>query len=206
MEGINMIFPVKTIFPWFSAVFAKSFSTSFNSFLVIFNGIHLPVLISCVILTPVRCHLAYLPLTDGRRWVRGLGQRGLCSAKSLIQPTLTSGSAGGVGGWQCLILPVLSQQSTAYWGTSKAALIISRVCSQQAGQRVSSEATVLDLEMAVFCWVLTWSPLCVHPCTSFTTISHGGSPQWPHFNTEVWIYFYLTISYTHTFNCKQERI
>lgn len=81
-----------------------------------------------------------------------------------------------------MILPVLSQQRTAHLGASKAALITSRVCSQQAGQRVSSEATLLDLEMAVFCWVLTWSPLCVHPCTSFTTISHGGSPQWPHFN------------------------
>ena len=78
MEGINMIFPVKTIFPWFSIVFAKSFSTSFNSFLVIFNGIHLPVLISGVILTPVRCHLACLPLTDGRR-ESGVWGRGACA-------------------------------------------------------------------------------------------------------------------------------
>lgn len=115
----------------------------------------------------------------------GVWGRGACTLLIILPTTLTSGNAGGVGGgdvWLCQCF----HTEHCILGASKAALIISWVCSQQAGQRVdrlvSSEAALLDLEMAAFSWVLTWSPLCVHPYTSFTTASHWGSPQWPHFN------------------------
>lgn len=186
MEGINMIFSSENHFfhgfPLYLLNLFQHLLTVFWSFLMEFtcySSSHMWFWPQSVAILPT-----FPKQTGGVR--SGVWGRGACTLLITLPTTLTPGSAGGAGGWRCVTLPERSQWSSAYWGASEAALIISRVCSQQAGQRVSrlvsSKAALLGLETAAFSWVLTWSPLCVHPYTSFTPKSHWGSPQWPHFN------------------------